>query len=341
MRNPAELRAELDLGSLLEELGVEAEHRSGEHWFRCRSGLHPDRTPSCAIRDEPGMERHGFVYCQSCKWSTDVYGLIMAVRHCSFPAALNFAERHRGQNLLDGAEEDESIYRRLLKPGGPPEIEPPEGLAPIEITSAAGSCYRYLAKRGFSWREVEQFGLRDWQAEGRLFVPVTRRGRLISWVARSYRDGKPKVLTPPGCAGARWAMVNFDGLAWKQGGEVHLTEGWASCFRVWQAGFGEVVATCGSRLKQEQALDLAWTGRIVHWQEGDHAGEAFFVEVLGWLGRGRQVEVVRLPEGTDPADYGVREIRALYEQRTIWSTNGGREWQSSSSTGRQLCSMRR
>lgn len=313
--NPAEIRMRADLGSALAELEVEFDRKGTDLWFRCRSGEHPDANPSCAMREEPGQEGHGLVYCHACKWSTDVFGLIMAVKGYPFPDSLRFVERHREQNLVDG-EEDESLYGRLLQRSTPAEIELPPGVMEIRPKH---SCSRYLLSRGFGWDVVKHFMMLDWRDEGRLFVPIYRGGNLISFVARSYRDQKPKVLTPPGASGARWAMVNYDRLD-KTRAEVHLTEGWASCIRVWQAGFTNVVATCGSRLKMEQVLDLAWVERLVFWEEGDHAGVSFFGDVLGWLGRDRTVEVIHLEEGKDPADYDAREIRGFYNQRTIWST---------------------
>jgi len=214
-------------------------------------------------------------------------------------------------------EEDPAVYRRLLRRAGPGIIEPPEGLRPIRFERGERTaCAAYLLSRGFGEREVDRFGLLDWPGKYRIFVPVTRHGLLISYVARSYSNGKPKVLTPLAASGARWAMVNFDGLD-RSKKEVHLTEGWASCFRVWQAGFTNVVATCGSRLKLEQVLDLAWAERFVLWQEGDRAGESFFGELLAWLGRERMIEAVVMPTKSDPADKGTRELLWLYEHRII------------------------
>ncbi len=314
--NPAGARQAADLGSVLAELKVDFERKGTDLWFRCRSGEHPDANPSCAMREDPGEEAHGLVFCHSCKWSTDVFGLVMAVKGCSFPEALRFVERHREANLVEG-EEDPAVYRRLLKRAGPEEVELPRGLRPITFERGRRTaCAEYLLSRGFGKREVDHFGLADWPGRGRLFVPVTRHGKFISYVARSYVEIKPKVLTPLAASGARWAMVNFDGLD-RAKEEVHITEGWASCFRVWQAGFANVVATCGSRLKLEQVLDIAWAERFVLWQEGDRAGAAFFGELLAWLGRGRLVEAVVLPYKTDPADFGTRELLELYEHRII------------------------
>jgi DNA primase len=309
--NPGQIRERADLESVMGELGLTFERQRDDLWFRCRSGEHPDNTPSCAITDAQGDERrHGMVYCQSCKWSTDVFGLVMAVKRCPFPEALRFVERHGRQNMVEG-EEDPKIYDSLLRPSEPPDAVLPDGLQRIQNGS---ECYRYLIDRSFSRREIVHFRLMDWRAHGRLFIPCYREGRIISWVARDYLRGKPKVLTPARAAGAKWAMVNRDGLD-RRNKEVHVTEGWASCFRVWQAGFTNVVAACGSRLKMEQVFDLAWVERFVMWQEGDFAGEGFTGEILAWLGRGRTFAVVELPRGTDPADHNTRGLHGLYERR--------------------------
>ncbi|RKZ03492.1 hypothetical protein DRQ25_17720, partial [Candidatus Fermentibacteria bacterium] len=109
-----------------------------------------------------------------------------------------------------------------------------------------------------------------------------------------------------------WAMFGYDFLD-RERKIIHLSEGWISAIRIYQAGFSNSIATCGSNLTEEQIFDLHSFRKIVVWQEGDLAGRNYSKQVEGWF-RGKRVIVVRLPEGKDPADFLTLELRKLYNQ---------------------------
>jgi len=313
--DPKKVREKADIEAVLQELKMPYERNGADLLFRCQSGKHPDMNPSCTIRSEPGEFKNGFIFCFSCKWSADIFELVQKVKACPFPEALRMVDRHGVERFTEGEEEDPKCYSLLFQQFWPKAIPLPEGVQSISLGS---DCYEYLRSRNFGPEQIEAYGLLDWETKGRLFIPLRREGTLIGWVARTYCNGKPKALTPPDTPGQRWGMVGFD-LLDRELPAVHLTEGWASCMRVTQAGFLNVLAACGSSLRSEQVFELQWTKRIVLWLEGDIAGRGMLQEVLSWLGRDRFVEYIQLPDRRDPADYSPEGLKQLYNQRARWA----------------------
>jgi 5S rRNA maturation endonuclease (ribonuclease M5) len=53
----------IDVGRLLERLGIEAKRRGREWVAKCPNPAHEDHSPSWRIRDEPGATKHGYHKC--------------------------------------------------------------------------------------------------------------------------------------------------------------------------------------------------------------------------------------------------------------------------------------
>jgi len=198
-------------------------------------------------------------------------------------------------------------FDEYMKPFGrwrPHEVEMP----PVVDVADGLPCQKYLASRGLPISEVERYGLKDWRQRSRVFVPLTRRGVLISWLARTYSGGKPKVLYPKGAA-QRWAMFGIDQV--EVDSEINITEGWIDAIRLQQADLPNPDALGGSLLTQEKALELSSKrpNRIVVWMDGDTAGYSMALDVVAWLGMRIPIFVVQMPDGTDPADFTPGEIR--------------------------------
>lgn len=314
-KDPKKVRIKADVESVLSELGIRFERNHPDLVIRCPSGAHADRNPSCTVHAVPGEEKNGLIFCFSCKWSADIFDLVERVKNYRFPEAVNLVDRHGIERFVEGEDEDPRCYETLFRHFRPRALALPAGVRSMHLGS---ECFDYLCSRNFGWRQVEHYNLMDWRCKDRLFVPLLREGRLIGWVARTYRKGRPKALTPPGTPGQRWGFVGFDRLD-RDLPAVHLTEGWASCMRVEQAGFQNALAVCGSSLRMEQALELGWAKRLVLWLEGDVAGRGFLNEVLSWLGNDRFIEFVQLPEKKDPADYSPNGLKQLYAQRAVWA----------------------
>lgn len=293
---------------MLSRLGLDYSERGGELVFRCQSGRHEDRVPSCRVRDGGG--RNGLFHCFSCKWSGDVYTLVEKVLDLDFTEAYKFVRGSIGKVRpeRDADAEDDYPDPVLYEPE---PIDPPKGLRDVD-----GRCRDYLLrKRGLDAAMIEGYGVRDWRWRRRAWVPLTRDGKLISWLARAYDGSKPKVLTPAAGHGSHeWALFGLD-VVDRSVGRLHFTEGWIDAIRVRQAGFENVVAACGSVVTEEQVDEIAWAGNVVHWQDADVAGRAMTRDLRAWLGRRCEVEVVVLPAGTDPADHSARKLRKFYNHR--------------------------
>jgi DNA primase len=93
---------------------------------------------------------------------------------------------------------------------------------------------------------------------------------------------------------------------------VIVVEGYFDCMRVHQAGFPWMVALMGSSLSaaQESSL-LGHFERVVLMMDGDAAGRAASAAIAVRLSGRRSVQVVRLPDGSQPDQLSSSTIRQL------------------------------
>jgi DNA primase len=106
-------------------------------------------------------------------------------------------------------------------------------------------------------------------------------------------------------------------------GEVLVCEGYTDVMALHQAGFSNAVATCGTAVGPDHFRTLSkYANRIVLAFDGDNAGKkaarkaydaAREVDAEAGPGRGFQVRVLVLPDGSDPAElvrqHGVEEMQ--------------------------------
>lgn len=310
---PAKVRMNADMQAVLAMLGIEFEERGDELVARCRSGNHEDRNPSWSMHDSFQGEKNGFHHCHSCGWGGDVFHLVQHVKGCTFPEALDFVARGMVRQIPEDDELPSEAYLQTFKTR---EVTEPHRM-PLGVhqVETGTPCDMYLRKRGVGQGEVDLYRIQDWRWRRRVFVPLTIGGELVSWLARSYADEKPKVLFPKGdTKGTRWGVFGVDQA--DHGLEVaNVCEGWVSALRVGQAGFPNPVAICGAQMTEEQVEILGWTRWLILWQEGDAGGRVFVNDVKQWMGRGREIHVVELPEKTDPADFGPGQLKSFYDNR--------------------------
>jgi DNA primase len=162
---------------------------------------------------------------------------------------------------------------------------------------------------------IDGCGLLDWPAKKRILVPITRHGRLISWVARSYSGAKPKTFAPAG-APKKWELIGFDQFN-RSHRTVNVCEGWVDRIRLMQIGRSNACALCGSKMSEYQAEALIFAERIIIWQDGDKAGEVMAEDLAAWLGRGRELLIVPTPSGKDPGTFSPSELSEF--QPITWS----------------------
>ncbi|MBN3867303.1 DNA primase [Gluconobacter kondonii] len=312
--------------------------RSGRNWKTC-CPFHGEKTPSFYIYDD-------HFHCFGCGVHGDAISYVMQSEGRSFPEAVEQlaseaglevpkadprteARAREAQSLGDVLNlVQESYRRRLYRPEGR------EGLA-------------YLRGRGLTDQTIERFGL-GWSGDGRqlldelrphgvnvemliragvmrvdeqgapkgelFFNRVTfpirdRRGRMMSFGARTLGDGQPKYLNGPETAlfSKRRTLFNLD-LAREgvhRGADLVVVEGYMDVIALDQAGFGGAVAPLGTAMGEEQ-LELLWrmSPSPILCLDGDAAGARAALRVcevsLPLLAPERTIRFCRLDAKDDP-----------------------------------------
>jgi len=303
--NVENVRKWIDVSSILDLLEIKVHRNGNELLARCPNKNHEDRTPSWGIHDERGTALNGIFHCHSCKWSGDIFKLIMEIKNCSFPEALKIAS---GERIVASVEADVEmsvdVGKLKVRSYWPVEIRLPKG---VEEIKEVGSCRDYLESRDIFQSDIDRFGLMDWKWKRRIFVPLFFRGKMVSWLARTYVDDERKVLNQPGRGKTNWAMFGTN-LFDTTKKIVNLTEGWVDAIRLHQAGFFNVTAVCGSTLTEEKIKQLTWAEKVRYWTDDDKAGKKFSKEVKNWFSKHAIVEVINLGDGRDPAECSIDEL---------------------------------
>ncbi|MDE7540293.1 DNA primase [Gluconobacter sphaericus] len=312
--------------------------RSGRNWKTC-CPFHGEKTPSFYIYDD-------HFHCFGCGVHGDAISYVMQSEGRSFPEAVeqlaseaglevpkadprSEARAREAQSLGDVLNlVQESYRRRLYRPEGR------EGLA-------------YLRGRGLTEETIERFGL-GWSGDGRqlldelrphgvtvemliragvmrvdeqgapkgelFFNRVTfpirdRRGRMMSFGARTLGDGQPKYLNGPETAlfSKRRTLFNLDLAreAVHRGADLVVVEGYMDVIAMDQAGFGGAVAPLGTAMGEEQ-LELLWrmSPSPILCLDGDAAGARAALRVcevsLPLLSPERTIRFCRLDAKDDP-----------------------------------------
>ena len=312
--------------------------RSGRNWKTC-CPFHGEKSPSFYVYDD-------HFHCFGCGAHGDAISYVMQSEGRSFPEAVEQLANEAGLDIPKSDPRTEararevkslgdvlnlvqaSYRRRLFLPEGR------EGLA-------------YLRARGLSDATIERFGL-GWSGDGRRLVeelrphdvtpdmlvqaglmrvddrgdakgelffnrvtfPIRdRRGRIISFGARTLGDGQPKYLNGPETAlfSKRRTLFNLD-LAREgvhRGADLVVVEGYMDVIALDQAGFGGAVAPLGTALGEEQ-LELLWrmSPTPILCLDGDAAGARAALRVcevsLPLLSPERTLRFCRLDPKDDP-----------------------------------------
>ena len=174
----------------------------------------------------------------------------------------------------------------------------------------------YLVQRGIDLATAAEFGVGLYGGpglmSGRLVIPIRNlHGQLVAYAGRALDGRSPKYKLP---AGFRKALELFNLQRAVDTGSksVIVVEGYFDCMRVHQAGFPWVVALMGSSLSapQESAL-LCHFDRVVLMLDGDVTGRAASAAITARLSGRRSVQVVRVPDGSQPDELSSSVVRQL------------------------------
>ena len=137
----------------------------------------------------------------------------------------------------------------------------------------------YLEQRGIQWPTAAWFGVGYYAGSGflrgRMVFPIhNERGELVAYAGRSMDGREPRYLFPPGF---RKSQVVFNlhravESAARQRGVAIVVEGFFDCLKVYQAGYGNVVALMGASVSERQSELLdTYFRELVVMLDGDEA----------------------------------------------------------------------
>lgn len=197
----------LDVGQLLSALGIAAAHEGSRYVASCPAPGHPHpaskaSTPSWSMLEG---EKAGSHHCFGCGFGGGPWELVAAVRGLSLEEAGKWVRAELGGHRA--AEDSDVPLVRVERPRPrPSEMVLPFG---VQVPSVDGSpwflpAHEYLTLpvarggRGVAPWQLERWHL-GYAVKGRsslrmrVVVPVFTRGRLLSYVARSFvDDGGPR-----------------------------------------------------------------------------------------------------------------------------------------------------
>jgi DNA primase len=287
------------------------------------------------------MEIEAVTFFEALKSLADRYGIAMPKRaeysdaETKLKSALyemhEMAARLFENNLNSPAGAEARAY--LDKRGLSKEIAAEFGLG---LSDRGGQALvRRFEQHGFPREAIEASGLilkrNDGSGyydrfRGRLMFPIQNEtGKIIAFGGRAIAAGdEPKYLNSSETPLYRKSYVLYnlhrakDGIR-KQDRSI-LVEGYMDVIGVYAAGIKEVVASCGTALKDTQVRALRrHSSRIVVNFDPDAAGEnATEKSVQMLLEEGMHVRILQLDEGLDPDEYikkhGAERYRALVEK---------------------------
>lgn len=191
----------------------------------------------------------------------------------------------------------------------------------------------YLRSKNFALGLIEKAGLiitKDGggyydRFRGRIIIPIIDiKDRVVAFGARVLGDSLPKYINSPE------TPVYFKGKALFGLNTAHeaiclndlsiIVEGYFDLIIPFQAGFENIVASCGTALTTEQIRLLKrYSQNVVMVYDSDNAGQMATLRSLSLLiEEGLTVKVVRLPEGYDPDSYlrsfGLNKFQELVNQ---------------------------
>jgi len=180
---------------------------------------------------------------------------------------------------------------------------------PLKFVLRVDPEHPYLGERGLTKETIEHFGLgycARGLMKGRIAIPIhNEKGELIAYAGRWPGDppeDEGKYKLPP--AFQKHLVLSNLHRAIKEApeGKLIIVEGFFDCFRVWQAGYKNVVALMGSSLSKEQEELLVNHAKMVALMlDRDDAGQKATQEILSRLARRIFVRVIEFhSEGDQP-----------------------------------------
>ncbi len=308
--------------------------------------FHAEKSPSFAVHPTKQI-----YHCFGCGVGGDVFKFVMEMEKCAFPEAIRIVAEKCGIAIprpkeRSPEERKENQQRAVLV-----EMHREAQsffVKQLEGTLEGKAARAYLEDRGLDKETISQFGigyapsggdmlLRHLKIKngGRLFDRFRRRitfpianesAKIVAFGARALGDDQPKYLNSPETPiySKSNVLYHLDRAkdALRRQDFAILVEGYMDAIAVARAGFGNVVASCGTALAESQIKLLGrFTKRVVVNYDPDVAGQAATERSLSaLLEQDFEVRVLALPaigdKKADP-DLFIREKGAEGYQKQL------------------------
>ena len=307
--------------------------------------FHAEKTPSFSVHREKQI-----FHCFGCGKGGDVFTFVQEIESVSFREALNILAEKCGVPLPSdsGFDDRKAEEKKHL-------FETNERAAAYFHkaldSEQAAAARQVLQKRQIESAFVEKFQLgyapksgllsilkpKDPVGSGlflkndrgevydrfrhRLMFPIWNdRGKPIAFGGRALGDDDVKYLnspeTPLYAKSSVLYGLHFAREAAQKAGRMVVVEGYFDCLSLHQNGIGNVVASCGTSLTQQQVgLMARYVPEIVMNYDPDAAGQNAMrrsIDLL--LAKGLRVRILHLPEKLDPDDFVRKHGREVYSR---------------------------
>ena len=312
--------------------------KSGRNWKGC-CPFHGEKSPSFHVYDD-------HFHCFGCGVHGDAISFVMQSEGASFPEAVERLAGEAGLEVPKPSPRAAEAERQRLDLHGVLDLAQANFARRLHEREGAAAL-EYLQRRGLSPATIAQFGL-GWSGDGRgglvaelarggveaarmleagllreaedgparelywqrVTFPIRdRRGRLVSFGARTLGDAKPKYINGPESPifskKRNLYAIDLARAGLRAGQRLVVAEGYMDVIALHQAGFTGAVAPLGTALTEEQLEEL-WrlAPDPVLCFDGDAAGARAAARAaelcLPLLTPERTLRLAALPGGDDP-----------------------------------------
>lgn len=267
-----------------------------------------------------------FCWTQRCHddWGQDSLGLIRAIKQCSFPEAIKYAERFTKDKKVDETLQDRKIEKEFRRIDNWKK-HLTQKVYEEDILKRLGSANGYAKQRNIREDLFEEMGAgyaREGTMKHRIVFPVRDiKGRIIGFTGRRLYDTNEWKNFP------KWKHHGFEkGINLfnihrakkyiRDKHQVILCEGPFDMMRFEEAGFHNVVSIFGTHITQGQITLLCQSlvmDVVLALDHDDAAIKTLGKNVSILHSNLFNVEIIYAKRGGDWADMSVEEIREIME----------------------------
>lgn len=272
-------------------------------------------------------------FSRGCEEGTgsDIVGLIMGIKSCSFKEAVDFLSRYINMSLdpaeitrLKDQRQNKDFILATKRKEQRSQVYDPACLTKLKQ-------HIYLETRGYTRELIEKYHIGACLEYGRymsnrIVIPVINiRGEIVGFTGRTlYADWEVRKIPKWKHSLGNWVShnlfnINFAAPYIEELGSVVLCEGPLDVLRLEQAGVRNSVAILGKKFYSSQMTILTGTGatKILDALDNDTAGKVGSIGVMKTARCLFDVERVKIPEGRkDVGEMEIEEIRSLFDECT-------------------------